>query len=147
MQKGTNPPGVGGGGTNEKEDEKEKYIGRKQGNMASKGVAVAHGPFIRSSRNHSETTFSSTGDTSADEVKNQDSSPSLEGTKKPTAVEGEYNSFTITPFHLCIICTTSFHQTSISPFEHGCVFYAPFRLTSFTIALYQSISLSHHFTM
>ena len=115
--------------------------------MASKGVAAAHGPFRQSAQHHSETTFSSTGDTSADEVKKRDRSPSLEGTKKLTAVEGEYNRFTITTFHLCIICKTPFHQISISPCEHGCVFYAPFHHTCFTITLYQSISPYNHFTM
>ena len=145
--KGKNPPGVGGVGRNEKDNEKDKYIWRKQGDTESKGIEAVHGLFRRSAWHHSDTTFSSTGDTLADEVKKRDRIPSLEGTKKPTAVEGEYNRFTITPFHICIIWTTRFHQISISPCEHGCVFYAPFHRTHFTIALYQSISPSHHFTM
>ena len=66
VQNGTTPPGVGGERRNEKDNEKEKSIGRKKGDTASKGVAAAHGPFRRSSRHHSETTFSLTGDKSAD---------------------------------------------------------------------------------
>ena len=143
----TNPTGVGGGKSNEKENEKDKPVGRKQGDMASKCVSAAHGTFRQSSRHHLETTFSLTSDTEADEVKKRNRPPSLEGTKKPTSVEGEYNHFTITPFHLSIICTAPFRQISISPYEHGRVFYAPFHYSSFTIALYQSISPSHHFTM
>ena len=68
VQKGTNPLGVGGGGTNEKEKEKEKLIGRKQGDTASKGVAMAHWMFRQSAQHHSETIFSSTSDTAVDEV-------------------------------------------------------------------------------
>ena len=55
--------------------------------MASKGVAVAHGPFRRSARNHSETIFFSAGDTAAYEVKKQYMPPSLEGNNKPAAVK------------------------------------------------------------
>ena len=122
-------------------------------------------------------TFSLIGDTADNEVNNQNRSLSLEGTQKPTAIKGEYIRFTITPFHLCILCTTPFHHIAISPCEHGCVlcepfqhmfspyfftnpfhyltispcehgcvFSAPFHHIYFTIALYQSISLSHCFT-
>ena len=87
------------------------------------------------------------GDTSADEVKKWDSYTSLEGNKKPTAAKGEYNCFTITPFHLYFICNAPFHHISISPCKHGCVFCATFHHIRFTIALYQSISPSQHFTM
>ena len=62
-------------------------MGQKQGDTASEDATVAHGPFRRSARYHSETTFSSTGDTAADEMKKRDRYPSLEGTKKPTAVK------------------------------------------------------------
>ena len=71
VRKGTTPPGVGSSGMNEKENKKEKSIGQKQGGTVSKGVAAAHWPFRRSVRHHSETTFSSTGDTSADEVESR----------------------------------------------------------------------------
>ena len=87
------------------------------------------------------------GGAASDEVKKQDRSSSLEGTKKPTDVKGEYTHFTITPFHPCILCTTPFHCVAISPCEHGCVFSSPFHHISFTIALYQPISPYCHFTM
>ena len=104
----------------------------KWNGAASKDVAVAHGPFRQSARHHSETMFSSAGDTASDELKKQNSPPSLEGTKKPTAVEtaveGEYNHFTITMWtSVCILCTISpylFHHSSVpiqftnSPFHH-----------------------------
>ena len=80
-------------------------------------------------------------------MRKQDGSPSLEGTKKQNSIKGEYNRFTITPFHCCVICTAPFHQIPISSCEHGCVFYAQFHHTRFTIALYQSISPSNHLTM
>ena len=63
------------------------------------------------------------------------------------AFKGNYNIFTITPFHLFIICTAPFHQIPISPCEHVCIFCAPFHHNSFTIDLYQSISPSHYFTI
>ena len=75
VRKGTNPICVGRGGTNDKYNEKEKSIGQNKGDTASKGVAVTHGPFRRSARNHSETTFFSKGDTSAYEVKKRDRYP------------------------------------------------------------------------
>ena len=56
--KGYKPPGVGGGGTNEYDNEKDKSIGREQGDKASKGVAVDRGPFRPSAQHHSDTTFS-----------------------------------------------------------------------------------------
>ena len=58
VQKGTTPLGFGGGGTNEKDNEKDKSIGQKQGNTASKGIAAAHRTFRKSARNHSKTNFS-----------------------------------------------------------------------------------------
>ena len=89
-------------------NEKEKSFGQKQGGVTAKVLGVAHGTFRRAARHHSETIFPSMGDTSANKVKRRDWSPYLEGTKKPKAVEGEYNCFTITPIHLCIICTAPF---------------------------------------
>ena len=82
--------------------------------------------------------FSSMGDTSADEVKKRDRSPSLNVTNKATYVEGEYNFFTITPFHLFILCIETFHRIAVSPCKHGCVLCAQFRHIHFTISLYQS---------
>ena len=52
MPKGTNPPGVGYGGTNEMENEKETSIGQNQGDTASKGIAAAHELFRQSVRHH-----------------------------------------------------------------------------------------------
>ena len=121
-------------------------MGKKQGGAESKGVAAANDPFRRLERHHSKTTLASMGDTSADEVNQRDSFPLLEGTKKPTAVEGEYNCFTVTTFHLCIICNATFHHSAISPCEHGCILCALFLHIHFTIALYHSVSPSHHFT-
>ena len=123
---GSNPPGVGGGGKNENENEKKKSVGQKKGSTASNGVAAACGTFRQLARHNSQTTFSLMGYMVASEVKKRDRSPSLEGTKKPTAVKGDYNCFTITPFHLCILCTAPFHHISISPWEHGCVLCASF---------------------
>ena len=85
VRKGMNAPGVSGGGRNENDNEKEKLIRQKQGDTASKGVAAAHGKFRQSERHNSGMNFSSTDDTSADEVKKRDRSPLLEGTKKPKA--------------------------------------------------------------
>ena len=63
--------------------------------MASKGITAAHGSFGWPFQNYSETTFASTVDTAAIEVKNRDRSPSLKETKKLMDVEGKYNRFTI----------------------------------------------------
>ena len=70
---------------------------------------------------HSETNYSLMSDTAADEMRKQNRSPSSEGAKKQTAVEGEYNCFTITPFHLCILCTAKVHHLAISTCENGCI--------------------------
>ena len=72
------------------------------------------------------------------------------------------HQFTRYPFHhvsMCVysvhnftilvslyLCTNPFSHLTISPCEHGCVFYAPFIHIFFTIALYQYISPSRHFT-
>ena len=72
-------------------------IGQNQGDTASKFVVASHGSFKRSARHSSHKTFSLTGDTAADELKNRYRSPLLEGNKKSTAAEGEYNRSTITP--------------------------------------------------
>ena len=45
VQKGTTPPGVGGCGRNEKDEKKGEIDQKKQGDMASRGIAAAHGPF------------------------------------------------------------------------------------------------------
>ena len=117
VAKGKKPPGVGG----DERKEKEKPTDQKQGDMALRGVVEAHGTFRKSTRNHSEMTCALEGDTSAEKAKNRDQSPLLEGSKKQTAVEGEYNCFTITSFHLCILYTTPYHHLVISPCEHGCI--------------------------
>ena len=127
----------------------EKFIGRKKGDTASKDVTAAHGPLRQaahgplrqSAHHHTYTTFSSTGDTAADELKKQVRSPSLEGTMKPTAVEGDYNIFNITPFYLCILCNTPYHHIAILPCENRCAFCAPFH----HISLHKSVPI--HFTI
>ena len=65
-------------------------------------------------------------------MKKRDRFPSLEGTKKPTSVEGDYNCFTITPFH----------HISISTCEHGFVFCALFHYSS--LPIHFTISPFHH---
>ena len=52
LKKGTNPPGVGGGGRKVK----KTYMNQNQrGDTASKGVGVAHETIRRSARNHTDT--------------------------------------------------------------------------------------------
>ena len=97
--------------------------------------------FRQSVRHHLDTTFSSIGDTSADEVMEWGMYPSLEGTKKPTAVGGEYNNFNIKKIHLCILCTAPFHNITILPCEHGCILSAPFCLVR------MGVYYLHHFTI
>ena len=123
MKNGTIPPCVGSG----RKKEKEKLIERKHGDTSTKGVEATHGPFIRSTRNHSETTFALTGDTEDDEYKKRDWLPLLKGAKKPTAAECEYNCFTIKPFHLCILCTAPFHHVNMGVYylQHFTIFVLP----------------------
>ena len=47
-----NPPIVGGGEGNHKENEKDKSIGRNQWGKASKVVEAAYGSFRSSARHH-----------------------------------------------------------------------------------------------
>ena len=52
VKKGMTPTDVGFSERNEKDSEKERLIGRNQGDTESKGIVASHEQFIISSRNH-----------------------------------------------------------------------------------------------
>ena len=125
---------------------------------------MAHGLFRRSLRHHSVTIFFSTGDTAADEVRRWDRSPSSEGTNKPTTVETDVeDEFIVSPLYYFTFVLFAPHHFTLSTFHHVnmCMYYVhhftililpylftnPFFHICFTIALYQSISPSHHFEL
>ena len=127
LQKGTNPPSVGGGGRKSN----NKFIDWKQRRyMALKFIGEACGVIRRSTCYHPETNDAETADSAADGFKKRARSPSSGGRVKERSDEGKYNHFTILPVCIENISASVFHHFTmwnyVHSLNHFTIFVTPF---------------------